>query len=51
MNQALFRLIFAPDTSQSLTLGEAIAIVKAELSDADLRRSWILFGDPTMQLR
>jgi hypothetical protein len=53
MNQALFRLIFAPNNlgARSPTLGEAIAVVKAGVSDADLRRSWILFGDPTMQLR
>ncbi|HSE36655.1 MAG TPA: C25 family cysteine peptidase [Blastocatellia bacterium] len=53
MNQALYRLIFAPNNpvARSLTLGEAIAIVKAGVSDEDLRRSWILFGDPTMQLR
>ena len=53
MNQALYRLIFAPNNpdARSLTLGEAFAIVKAGVSDADLRRSLILFGDPTMQLR
>lgn len=53
MNQELYRLIFASNSSsaQSLTLGEAIANVKASVIDADLRGTWILFGDPTMKLK
>lgn len=53
MNQELYRLIFAPNSSsaQSLTLGEAIARAKASVTDADLRGTWILFGDPTMKLK
>lgn len=53
MNQELYRLIFAPNSpgAQSLTLGEAIARVKASVIDADLRATWVLFGDPTMPLK
>ncbi len=50
MNQEFFRLIFS-DVNQQLTLGEAIAGAKAVANDLDVRRTWILFGDPTMKLR
>ena len=33
--------------SASITLGEATARAKASVSDQDIRRKWILFGDPT----
>jgi hypothetical protein len=32
-------------------LGEAAARAKAAVADADIRRAWILLGDPSMQLR
>ena len=32
------------------TVGEAICRAKAATSDADVRRTWILFGDPAMRL-
>jgi len=34
-----------------ITLGNAILKAKAGTTDADVRRTWILFGDPAMQLR
>jgi len=34
-----------------LTLGEAVRRAKAAVSDQDVRRTWILFGDPTTRLR
>ncbi|MDA2923343.1 DUF2341 domain-containing protein [Acidobacteria bacterium AH-259-L09] len=40
-NRELFRLL-----SQGLSLGEATAQAKAAVSDPDVRRSWVLFGDP-----
>jgi hypothetical protein len=48
MNKELFRLLF---NGGSLTLGEATAKAKAATSDQDVRRTWILFGDPTTRLK
>jgi hypothetical protein len=48
MNQELIRLLF---NGQSLRLGEATIRAKAATEDQDVRRSWILFGDPSMRLR
>jgi Peptidase family C25 len=47
VNQELFRLIFSGTYA---TLGEAIAAAKRVVANPDLRRSWIFFGDPAMQL-
>ena len=47
VNQELFRLIFEGTYS---TLGEAVAAAKLVVPNQDLRRSWIFFGDPAMQL-
>lgn len=49
-NQELFRLLFA-DSSRGITIGEAAIRAKAMSYDADVRYSWILFGDPTMRLK
>ena len=48
MNKGFFRLLF---NGQGLTLGEAAAQAKAATPDQDVRRSWILFGDPTTRLK
>jgi hypothetical protein len=48
MNKELIRLLFG---KESLTLGEATAQAKASVSDQDIRKTWILFGDPTTRLR
>ena len=48
MNQELFRQLFGPTP---LTIGEAVARAKAAASDQDVRRSWVLFGDPSMGLK
>jgi hypothetical protein len=48
MNKELIKLLF---NGQSLTLGEATARAKASVSDQDIRRTWILFGDPTTKLK
>jgi len=37
--------------SDSITLGEATAKAKAATGDSDIRKTWILFGDPTTRLR
>jgi hypothetical protein len=48
MNKELIRLLF---NSGSITLGEATARAKKAISDQDIRKTWILFGDPTIRLR
>jgi hypothetical protein len=35
----------------SLTIGEAAARAKTGVTDQDVRRTWILFGDPSMRLK
>jgi len=34
-----------------LTMGEAIVKAKAEISDPDVRKTYVLFGDPAMQIK
>jgi hypothetical protein len=48
MNEELFRLLFC---SAPLRVGDAMVRAKAATSDLEVRRTWILFGDPTMGLR
>ena len=48
MNQALLEAIKA---NPSLSLGNAIIIAKSGVSDPDVRRTWIFFGDPAMLLQ
>ena len=47
LNQELIRLLF---NGESLTLGEAVRRAKAAVRDPDIRRTWILFGDPATRL-
>jgi hypothetical protein len=48
MNQELYRQLF---NGSIVTLGEATARAKQAVSDPDIRRTWILFGDPAARLR
>jgi hypothetical protein len=48
MNTELMRLLFGPEP---LRVGEATRRAKAATLDQDVRRTWILFGDPSMRLR
>jgi hypothetical protein len=48
LNKELIRLLFG---SGPITLGEATARAKASVSDQDIRKTWILFGDPTTRLK
>jgi hypothetical protein len=48
MNRELVRLLF---NGPSLTVGEAAMKAKATITDPDIRRTWILFGDPATRLR
>jgi hypothetical protein len=47
MNRELVKLLFGRDP---ITLGEAAAKAKSSVSDQDIRRTWILFGDPSQRL-
>src|SRR5581483_3968042 len=48
MNQALFRQLLG--NSQN-TIGDAIRTAKKPEPNNDVRRSWMLFGDPTMKIK
>ena len=47
MNQALLQIL---KTNPSMPIATAIVQAKAGVSDNDVRRSWIFFGDPAMLL-
>ena len=47
MNDELMRQLFVRGRS----IGDALALAKKAVTDRDVRRSWILFGDPSMKLR
>ena len=47
VNLALYRQLFGGTT----TIGDAILKAKQETTDIDVRRTWILFGDPTLKLQ
>ena len=51
LNQQMFRLVLDTANAGSLTLGEVTVKAKSAVLDGDVRRTWILFGDPTMRLR
>ncbi|MFY9607365.1 MAG: C25 family cysteine peptidase [Blastocatellia bacterium] len=46
MNQAFHRELFG---AEPLTVGEAASRAKSAVTDRDVRRTWILFGDPAMR--
>jgi hypothetical protein len=48
MNRSLYETIFG---AQPPTIGEAVQKAKASTTDADVRATWVLFGDPTMRIR
>jgi hypothetical protein len=48
MNKELIRLLFS---RERLTLGESTARAKAATGDQEVRKTWILFGDPTTRLK
>jgi len=53
LNREMCRLIFNGDsaTGRPLTIGEAAKKSKEATTDRDVRRTYVLFGDPTMRLR
>jgi hypothetical protein len=48
MNQALIKALSG---ARPMTLGEAAAKAKSAVSGPDVRRTWILFGDPVIRLQ
>jgi Peptidase family C25 len=48
LNQAMVSALYS---SQPLTLGEAAAVAKRAVNDLDIRRTWILLGDPATKLQ
>ena len=48
MNAEMFRQLFS---SSSVTIGEACQRAKSVVNDPDVKKSWMLFGDPSMRLR
>ena len=51
MNQALYGAIFNRNVLKRATLGETTRRAKLAVSDVDVRRTWVLLGDPTMRLK
>lgn len=49
MNRELYRQLF--NQPRAITLGEAVMRAKSSITDSDIRRTWILLGDPTTKLR
>lgn len=48
MNTEFYRLLFG---GQPMRLGDAIRSAKAATTDMDVRRTWVLLGDPAMRIR
>ena len=48
MDEALMQYLFA---NPAQTIGEATKNAKQGVADPDVRRTWILFGDPSMKLK
>jgi hypothetical protein len=52
LNRQLYGLLFQLDRQgRGPRLGDATMRAKAAISDPDVRRTWILFGDPSMRLK
>ena len=49
MDLEMFKRLF--DQNNSLTLGEAVSRAKAATLNSDVRRTWVLLGDPTTRLK
>jgi hypothetical protein len=50
MNRALYGLLFGENARQK-TIGEIVVRAKEATSNSDIRRTWILIGDPTTKIR
>ncbi|HXI88430.1 MAG TPA: C25 family cysteine peptidase [Blastocatellia bacterium] len=50
INQEFYRQVYN-STSRGMALGDAAIRAKAATFDGDVRRTWILFGDPTIRIK
>jgi hypothetical protein len=48
MDQTFVRTLFAQPT---ITLGDAVLFAKSGISDVDVRKTFILFGDPLLHVK
>ena len=48
LNKEFYRLLFG---GGKLTIGEAAMMSKSSVKDTDVRRTWVLIGDPTTRLK
>ncbi|HZS49056.1 MAG TPA: C25 family cysteine peptidase, partial [Blastocatellia bacterium] len=48
LNKTFFQQLFS---NSNITIGQAIKQAKAATLDNDVRKTWILFGDPTMTVK
>jgi len=48
MGLQMFQLLYS---GSPMAIGDASRLAKAATSDMDVRRTWILFGDPTLKIR
>lgn len=53
VNQEVYRLLFAASVGRTkpMTIGEAAMRAKSSVTDSDVRRTWILLGDPTLEIK
>ncbi|GEM_PF-924656 len=51
MNQELYRALFEAGDKPLDRLGDAILRARSAVQNRDIRRTWILFGDPAMRLK
>jgi len=49
LNRQLYQALFSGVRKN--TLGQAVMKAKAQTQDNDIRRTWILFGDPTTRMK
>jgi hypothetical protein len=47
MSVRVYQLLFGP---QSMALGDVTKQAKTSTTDLDVRRTWILLGDPSMKI-
>jgi len=50
MNRRLYELMFG-ESSREMTIGEMVVRAKEATSNSDIRRTWILIGDPTTRIK
>jgi hypothetical protein len=48
INEELIRQLFS---SKTISIGQAAARAKAATDNEDVRKTWILFGDPATKLK